>query len=97
MSKVPHTFYLRKGTGYGHSSVSDALLSDGLTDVYNKMLMGGCVEKTVSEMGISREAQDEFAILSYTRAREAQEKGILAQEIVELTEVDRRGNEKKIS
>lgn len=68
-----------------------------MTDVYNKTLMGGCVEKTVSEMAISREAQDEFAIMSYTRAREAQKKGILAQEIVELTEVDRRGNEKKIS
>ena len=82
MSKTPHMMYLRKPTGYGHASAIDTLTFDGLTDVYNKMLMGGCVEKTVSEMGISREAQDEFAIMSYTRAREAQEKGILAHEIV---------------
>lgn len=40
-------------------------------DVYNNILMGSCVEKVASEMGISREAQDEFAIMSYNRAREA--------------------------
>lgn len=97
MSKAPHMMYLRKGTGYGHSSVIDTLTFDGLTDVYNKMLMGGCVEKTVAEMGITREAQDEFAIMSYTRAREAQEKGILAQEICALIETDRRGKEKRIA
>ena len=33
--------------------------------------MGSCTEKVCSEMGISREAQDEYAIESYNRAREA--------------------------
>jgi acetyl-CoA C-acetyltransferase len=65
MSKAPHYMYLRKATGYGHSNVIDSIQFDGLTDVYNKILMGACVEKTNGEMGISREAQDEFAIMSY--------------------------------
>lgn len=71
MSKAPHLFYLRKPIGYGHASAIDSITFDGLTDVYNNILMGSCVEKNVSEMGISREAQDEFAIMSYTRARKA--------------------------
>jgi acetyl-CoA acetyltransferase len=33
--------------------------------------MGSCVEKVCSEMGITREMQDEYAIESYNRARAA--------------------------
>lgn len=93
MSKVPHMMYLRKPTGYGHASAIDAITFDGLTDVYNNILMGACVEKNISEMGITREAQDEYAIMSYTRAREAQANGWFKDEIQVLTEVDRKGKE----
>lgn len=55
--------------------------------------MGNCVEKNCSELGISREAQDEYAIMSYNRAREAQEKGYFKDEIQIMTEVDRKGKE----
>lgn len=97
MSKAPHLFYLRRPTGYGHASAIDAITFDGLTDAYGNMLMGSCVEKNVAEMGISREAQDEFAIMSYTRARKAQENGWFKHEIQNVSEVDRRGAEKVIS
>jgi len=49
----------------------DGLILDGLTDVYNNIPMGSCTEKVNSEMGISREMQDAWAIRSYTRSREA--------------------------
>ena len=91
MSKAPHYAYLRKPTAYGEHSMLDAIKSDGLTDVYNNILMGSCVEKVCSEMGISREAQDEYAIQSYNRARTAQENGILDWETVEITQQDRKG------
>ena len=71
MSKVPHYSYLRQPQGYGNANSVDGIINDGYTDVYNKILMGSCVEKVNSEMGISREAQDEYAIMSYTRARAA--------------------------
>lgn len=71
MSKSPHYIYLRKPTGFGDSQTIDSIKFDGLTDVYNNILMGSCVEKVCSEMGISREAQDEFAIESYNKARAA--------------------------
>ena len=56
MSKSPHYMYLRKPTGFGETSALDSIKYDGLTDVYNNILMGSCVEKVISEMGISREA-----------------------------------------
>ena len=85
MSKAPHYVHLRKPVGFGDSSVIDAIRFDGLTDVYNQVPMGSCVEKICSEMSISREAQDEYAIESYNRARAAQENGILDWETFEIT------------
>jgi len=73
MSKTPHYTYLRKPTGFGESTMLDSIKYDGLTDVYNQIMMGSCVEKVCSDMSISREAQDEYAIESYKRARHAQE------------------------
>ena len=89
--------YLRQPTGYGHASAIDAIQFDGLTDPYNNILMGSCTEKNCSEMGITREAQDEWAIMSYNRAREAQEKGWFEDEIQVIYEQDKKGNETSIS
>ena len=48
-------------------------------------------------MGITREAQDEYAIRSYNRARKAQETGVFDWEIVDIIEQDNKGKEKRIS
>lgn len=56
MSKAPHYTYLRKPTGYGNAQMNDSIVVDALTDFYNNISMGSCVEKICSEMGISREA-----------------------------------------
>lgn len=40
MSKTPHYMYLRRGIGYGHTQMVDGIQYDGLTDVYNQVLMG---------------------------------------------------------
>jgi len=71
MSNVPHLQFLRKPTAYGHAQVYDGIIYDGLQDAYNNTLMGACSEKFISEMGITREAQDEWAIKSYEGARKA--------------------------
>ena len=94
MSKAPHYAYLRQATTYGENTLLDAIKSDGLTDVYNQILMGSCVEKVCSEMSISREAQDEYAIESYNRARAAQENGFFDWETVEIIQQDRKGERK---
>jgi acetyl-CoA C-acetyltransferase len=97
MSKIPHYMYLRTPTGYGHATAIDAIQFDGLTDVYNNILMGSCVEKTNSDMGISREAQDEFAIMSYNRAREAQQNNLFGDEICGITLIDKKKKEVAIT
>jgi len=96
MSLAPHLMYLRKGTAYGHSQAMDIIQSDALTDVYNKILMGTCTEKLCSELGITRQAQDEYAIGSYEKARAAQQNGIFDWEITPIVEKDKKGKEIKI-
>lgn len=63
MSKIP--LYLPRGHVYGNLTVSDGILLDGLTDVYDNIHMGLCAENTASRDGISREDQDAYAIESY--------------------------------
>ncbi|HKI34656.1 MAG TPA: thiolase family protein [Gemmataceae bacterium] len=59
----------------------------GLTDPVSGLLMGETAEVLVEEFGISRQAQDEFALLSHQRAVASQERGVLAEEIVPVGEV----------
>ena len=92
MSKIPHYAYLRTPTTYAHASMIDGLMNDGLTDVYDNIPMGTCTEKVNSEMGITREIQDEFAIASYEKARAAQEDGTFDWEIVEIVNQTRKGD-----
>lgn len=83
MSNVP--FILDKArTGYrmGHGQLIDLMIHDGLWDVYNNFHMGNAAELCAKEMNITRQEQDEFAVESYKRALEAQEKNYFHDEIV---------------
>ena len=72
----------REGYRMGNGELVDAMLRDGLVDVYHNYLMGNAAELCATECHIPREAQDEFAILSYSRAQEAKKSGKFAAEIV---------------
>lgn len=91
MSKIPHYAYLRTPTTYSHARLIDGLMHDGLTDAYDNISMGNCVEKTNRDFGFTREQQDEFAIKSYEKARESQNNGTFAWEIEAVEEETRRG------
>jgi acetyl-CoA C-acetyltransferase len=93
MSNVP--FYadsLRWGNKYGNASLIDGLAKDGLTDVYDGKAMGNAAELCAKECGISREAQDAFAIESYKRSQAAWEGGKFANEIVPVVIPQRKGD-----
>lgn len=86
MSNVP--YYLSKGRagfGYGHQLVEDAIIKDGLWDVYNQFHMSNCAENTATQQGIGREEQDEYAKRSYQLSPKATNDGILQKEIVPVT------------
>ena len=72
----------REGYKMGSGEIVDALVKDGLQDVYNKFLMGCAADVCAKECNIPRSAQDDFAIASYTRAQKAQREGRFKREIV---------------
>jgi acetyl-CoA C-acetyltransferase len=74
----------RKGYRFGDGRLIDAMIHDGLWDYYFPMTMASQGAKVANELGVTREEQDRFAYESHRRAAEAQQKGLLADEIVPL-------------
>ncbi|ANB14038.1 acetyl-CoA C-acetyltransferase [Sugiyamaella lignohabitans] len=90
MSNTP--YYSVRNASFGNQQLTDSILGDGLTDVYNKIHMGLCCENTNKREGITREDQDNFAIESYKRAIEAQKNGGFDNEIVPVTIKTKKGD-----
>ena len=89
MESMTNTPYLlpkaRAGLRMGHGQVLDHMFYDGLEDAYEKgRLMGTFAEETASKYQFSRQAQDEFAIASLTRAQNANKQGLFAWEITPM-------------
>jgi len=75
MSNAPYLLdKARSGYRMGHAQLIDSMIKDGLWDVYNDFHMGIAGELCSKECGVPREAQDDFAMMSYQRALEAQKK-----------------------
>jgi acetyl-CoA C-acetyltransferase len=94
MSNVP--YLLDKGrTGYkmGHAQLIDSMIKDGLWDVYNDFHMGNAAELCAKECSVPREAQDEFAVMSYKRAQSAWSEGRFAEEVVPVVIKGKKGDE----
>jgi acetyl-CoA C-acetyltransferase len=92
MSLVP--YYLdnaRNGYRLGNGAVTDGLVKDGLTDVYNNYHMGNAAELCAKECNISREAQDNYAIESYKRSATAWEAGKYNDEVVPVEIPQKKG------
>lgn len=82
----------RGGMRMGHGQVMDHMFLDGLEDAYEKgRLMGSFAEDCASHYSFSREAQDEFAIRSLTRARNAIDSGSFTSQIAACTVKTRKG------
>ena len=96
MSNIP--YYLpgaRSGYRLGNKEVVDGLITDGLWDIYNDQHMGNCGEACASAFEISREEQDEFAIMSYARATTAWSSGKFEQEVIPIEMIGKRGESGK--
>jgi acetyl-CoA C-acetyltransferase len=82
MSRAPFLLERSSSLRPGHRCLLDAMLVDGLVDPSSGRSMGECGEACAERFAFSREAQDEYAIQSYRRARAAQAEGRLKREIV---------------
>jgi acetyl-CoA C-acetyltransferase len=91
MTNAPHLMFARKGVKYGAAQMFDHMAMDGLEDAYERLAdgrgkaMGLFAEQCVDKYGFTREAQDQFAIASTTRAKTANEDGSFDWEIAPVT------------
>ncbi len=83
MSRAPYLLTnARWGYRHGHGQVVDALVHDGLWDVYNEFHMGITGEVVAEKHGVTREEQDAFAYDSHMKALQAIKSGRFEEEIV---------------
>jgi len=93
MSAAPHVLPgSRDGFRMGDAKLIDSMIVDGLWDVYNQYHMGITAENVAKEYGITREAQDEFAVASQNKAEAAQKSGRFNDEIVPILIPQRKGD-----
>jgi len=93
MSNAPYLLEKAR-TGYkmGNAQLVDEMIKDGLWDVYNDFHMGSAAELCAKECHIPREAQDEFSVMSYRRALEAQKNNLFHDEIVPVSVQQKSGD-----
>lgn len=86
MSTAPYyTKDARFGAKLGNFELEDSIIHDGLTDAFENYHMGITAENIAEQFAISREQQDEFAVLSQQKASTAIEKGKFSDEIIPIT------------
>jgi acetyl-CoA C-acetyltransferase len=92
MSRLP--YYLegaRWGYRLGHQELVDGMYRDGFFCPMAKMLMGETAEILAGQYKISREEQDQFALVSQQRAAAAQSSGRFDAEIAPVTIEGKKG------
>ncbi|MDE0879449.1 MAG: acetyl-CoA C-acyltransferase [Sphingomonas bacterium] len=84
----------RGGARLGHDRIIDSMFLDGLEDAYEPgKAMGVFAEETAQDYQFTRQAQDDYAVASLTRAQDAQRSGGFDREIVAVEVKTRKGSE----
>jgi acetyl-CoA C-acetyltransferase len=93
MTQAPHFLpKSREGVKFGDVKLVDSMSYDGLWDVFTTQAMGALTEACNAELGIAREAQDEFSARSHQRAAEAWKNGLFDDEVVPVEIPQRKGD-----
>ena len=82
----------RAGARLGHAQLLDAMIQDGLWDVYNDFHMGMTGELVAEKHGITRAEQDSFAAESHRRAADAEAAGRFNAERFTVSIKQRKGD-----
>lgn len=92
MSRAPYLIDGRTGAlRYGHSQLTDALLLDGLWDPFEDWGMGNAGEFIAEEYEVSRQAMDEYSLMSHQKAVAAIDAGKYRTEIIPIEISGRKG------
>ena len=92
MSNAPHAINIRKSKKLEKSKLINTMIKDGLWDAFNGYHMGTTAENIAAKWQITRKDQDEFALLSQTKAEKAQKYGKFNKEIVPVVLKSKKKN-----
>ena len=81
MSGAPHAVHVRGAASSGDARLVDVMVQDGLWCQLSDSGMGELSDRENERLGVTREAQDAFALASHQRAAAATDGGRLAEEI----------------
>ncbi|HEY4709150.1 MAG TPA: acetyl-CoA C-acetyltransferase [Candidatus Acidoferrales bacterium] len=92
MSNSPYLMKgARSGLRLGNAELLDAMIVDGLWDVYEDFHMGQTAELVAEKYGISRQEQDQFALESHQKAVRAMKSCYVSEQIVPIELPQRKG------
>jgi acetyl-CoA C-acetyltransferase len=91
MSRVPYYLEARWGYRLGNQDLVDGMYRDGFFCPMAKMVMGETAEVLAEHYKISRDEQDEYALMSQTRAARAINAGRFDAELVPVTNEGKKG------
>jgi len=86
MSKAPHSIFYREDKKFNENLLDDTMIKDGLIDAFNNYHMGVTAENVSQKYGISRKEQDEFALNSQNKAKNAITKKLFKDELIKITD-----------
>ncbi len=93
MSQAPYVLHgAREGFRLGTQPPLEDLLFSSLYDPYGDTYMAQTAETIAARLGITREAQDEYALRSHKLGAEAVQSGRFAEEIAPIVIKGRRGD-----
>lgn len=92
MSRLPYYLEARWGFRLGNQELIDGMYRDGFFCPMAKMVMGETAEVLAEQYKISRDEQDEYALMSQSRAARAIAGGRFNDEIVPVTIEGKKGS-----
>lgn len=84
----------RNGYRMGDGQIVDSMIKDGLTEAFSHVHMGMTAENIAERWNITREEQDQFALVSQQRCEAAQKAGRFKDEIVPVVIPQKKGDPK---
>ena len=88
MSITPHSIFYRDKKKILEDRLLDTMIYDGLTDAFNKYHMGMTAENIANKFNISREAQDEYALISQKKTEDAVNNNRFNDELIRISQND---------
>ncbi len=84
MSIAPHSIFFRDQKKISEEKLLDTMINDGLMDAFNNYHMGVTAENIAKKFDISRQEQDEFALSSQKKTKNAVLENKFNDEIIKI-------------